>query len=315
MAGSLEEQQLVRHVYAALQAATCPLLEGLNLQEADSMLQLLCVPSQLRTDILAWICSSINPNVSNPKAMSVRPKDPDVLAKEMAVLWQELMLCKADDLNLITKGEASVYRQLRFLEQLLTLVPGCKKSAGPGSDAEKLLNELYAAENLPHLSQMLKPTLDPWPAHIKSLQKGTKLSSTSGNPRREEAVDVATLLQRTQSALEQLQSECDFLNNEAQSPGVFSSSSLRVAACDLQRLMATFSHVFESDMRDYCGREPPSFSTDTDIFQRVHHLLLAFITELDMLKEVSEASVSMNEGVTQLQTQPCFQSLGEKHTL
>lgn len=74
--------------------------------------------------------------------------------------------------------------------------------------------------------------------------------------------------------------QCDFLNNEAQSPGVFSSSSLRVAACDLQRLMATFSHVFESDMRDYCGREPPSFSTDTDIFQRVHHLLLAFITVL-----------------------------------
>lgn len=41
----------------------------------------------------------------------------------------------------------------------------------------------------------------------RSLQKGTKLSSTSGNPRREEAVDVATLLQQTQSALEQLQSE------------------------------------------------------------------------------------------------------------
>lgn len=190
----------------------------------------------------------------------------------------------------------------------------------------------------------------------RSLQKGTKLSSTSGNPRGEEAVDVATLLQRTQSALEQLQSEvwcscgwrclhkiepliatgcrflydyhvnrnffvtqcsmvkyynaqthrfglgiliimsaicllcsslsalcspqCDFPNIEAQSPGVFSSSSLRVAACDLQRLMATFSHVFETDMRDYCGREPPSFSTDTDIFQRVHHLLLAFITVL-----------------------------------
>lgn len=74
--------------------------------------------------------------------------------------------------------------------------------------------------------------------------------------------------------------QCDFLNNEAQSPGVFSPSSLRVAACDLQRLMATFSHVFETDMRDYCGREPPSFSTDTDIFQRVHHLLLAFITVL-----------------------------------
>lgn len=78
------------------------------------------------------------------------------------------MFCKYNLSNRFFKqGEASVYRQLQFLEQFLSLVSGCKKSAGPGTDAEMLLNELYAAENLPHLSQMLKPTLDPWPAHIK----------------------------------------------------------------------------------------------------------------------------------------------------
>ncbi|XP_041802375.1 HAUS augmin-like complex subunit 7 [Chelmon rostratus] len=311
MAGALNEEELVRRVYAALQAASCPLVEGLELQEADSMLELLCVPSQHRTNILKWICSSINPNFGNSKATSMRSKDPDALPKEMAVLGQELMLCKADDMALIREGDASIHRQLQFLEQLLTLVPGCKKSAGPRLDAEALLNELYAAENLPHLSQMLKPTLDPWPAHIKALRKGIKSSS---KPSREEAADVATLLQMTQSALEQLQSECEFLNSEAQSCDVFSPSSLRVAACDLQQLMSTFSHVFETDLRAYCSRDPPSFSAETDIFQRVHQLLLAFITELEMLKQVSEASVSVNEEVNQLQTQPCYQSRGEKLT-
>lgn len=75
-------------------------------------------------------------------------------------------------------------------------------------------------------------------------------------------------------------SQCEFLNNEMHSPGTFLPSSLRVAACDLQQLMSTFSHIFETDLKAYCSREPPSFSAETDIFQRVHQLLLAFITVL-----------------------------------
>nr|XP_020472925.1 HAUS augmin-like complex subunit 7 [Monopterus albus] len=309
MAGALKEREFARCIYDSLQAASCPLVEGLYLQEADSMLQLLCVPSQHRTDILAWICSSISPNFANSKVMTMGSKDPDVLTKEMAVFGQKLMLCKAGDLDLI-RGDASHRRQLLFLEQLLTLVPGCKKSAGHRVDKEMLLNELYAAENLPHLTQMLKPTLEPWPAHIKALCKGTKSSHKQG---REEGADVAALLQLTQSALEQLLSEspqCEFLSDEAQSPGVFSPSSLRVAACDLQQLMATFSHVYETDLRVYCSRDPPSFSTETDIFQRVHQLLLACNTELEMLNELSEY-----EEVNHLLTRPIYWSRGEKCTL
>ncbi|KAM3617698.1 uncharacterized protein V6R79_009917 [Siganus canaliculatus] len=311
MAGALKEEPLARHVYAQLQAASCPLVEGLELQEADSMLQLLCTPSQHRTDILTWIFSSINPSFNSSSATSAAPKDPQVLAKEMAMLGQDLLLCKAKDVDLI-KGNAGFQRQLQFLEQLLTLVPGCQQSAGSRADAEMLLNELYSAENLPHLAQMLKPTLDPWPAHMKALQKGQKSSS---RPSREGVADVVSLLQLTQSALKQLQSECEFLNDEAQSPGVFSPSSLRVAAGDLQQLMSTFSHVFETDFKAYCSRDVPSFSTETDIFQRVYQLLLAFITELEMLKEVSGASHSVNDEVTQLQTQPCYWSRGEKRIM
>ncbi|KAK2850959.1 hypothetical protein Q5P01_007235 [Channa striata] len=311
MAGALEEKELVKHVYAALQAASCPLVEGLHLQEADSMLQLLCAPSQHRTDILAWICSSINPNFAHSKAMSMRSQDPGVLNKEMAVFGQELMLCRAGDLDLI-KGNTSPSRQLQFLEQLLILIPDCKKSAGHKMDEEILLNELYAAENLPHLTEMLTPTLDPWPANIKALHKSKK---SPNKPSREKAADVAALLQTTQSALEHLKSECEFLNDNVQSPGVFSPSSLRVAACDLQQLMATFSHVYETDLRAYCSRDPPSFSTETDVFRRVQQLLLACNTEFEMLHEASEAFLSVNEEVNKLQTQPHYWSGGEKRTL
>nr|XP_019964110.1 PREDICTED: HAUS augmin-like complex subunit 7 [Paralichthys olivaceus] len=304
------KETLARLVYDALQAASCPLVEGLYLQDTDSMFKLLCTPSQHRTDILAWICSSINPNFATSKSMSKKSKDSDVLTKEMALLGQELMLCKSSDLDLI-RGDASPYRQLQFLEELLTLVPGCKKSAGKKMDAEMLLSEVFAAENLPHLSQMLEPTFNPWPAHIKALHKGTK---SSHKPRREEGADVAALLQEAQSALEQLQSECEFLK-EAQSPDVFSPSSLRVAACDLQQLMATFSHVYETDLRAYCSRDPPSLSTETDVFQRVHQLLLDCNTELDLLNEVSEASASMSEEVNALQTEPRYWRRGEKHSL
>uniref|UniRef100_A0A8D3DBN2 Uncharacterized protein n=1 Tax=Scophthalmus maximus TaxID=52904 RepID=A0A8D3DBN2_SCOMX len=70
-----------------VEAASCPLVEGLYLQETDSMLQLLCTPSQHRTDILAWICSRWN------KLHRTSP--------QMALLGQELMLCRAVDLDLI----------------------------------------------------------------------------------------------------------------------------------------------------------------------------------------------------------------------
>lgn len=86
--------------------------------------------------------------------------------------WDRWSHSAQHHLFLFTQGTASLRRQLQFLEQLLSLVPGCKKSAGSRKDAEMLLNEVYATENLPHLSQMLTPTLNPWPSHIKYVPCG-----------------------------------------------------------------------------------------------------------------------------------------------
>ncbi|KAM4736898.1 HAUS augmin-like complex subunit 7 [Anableps anableps] len=310
MAASLIEKQFAHRVYDSLQTLSCPLVQDLYLQEEESMLELLCSPSVLRTDILTWICCSINPKFGTSETMSAESKDPDSFEKKIAAIGQELMLCKADDLDLI-KGKASPQRQLRFLEQLLSLVTGCRKSAGHRTDVEVLLYEVFAAENMPHLRQMLQPELDPWPAHIEALHEVPELTAKPG----EEFPDVSDLLHSTQTELEQLQSKCDLLDSAEENLTAFSPSSLRLAARDLMQQMMTFSHLYETDLRVYCSRDPPSFSTETDIFQRVQQKLLACNTELEMQKEISEASGLVGEEVKRLQTQPRYWSRGEKRTL
>lgn len=81
-------------------------------------------------------------------------------------------------------------------------------------------------------------------------------------------------------------SQCDFLEEDADcSRALFSPSFLHVAAGDLQQLMATFNRVYEADLRAYCCRDLPSFSTDADVFQRTQQLLTTFVTvEQDHLR-------------------------------
>uniref|UniRef100_A0A8C5DTC4 Uncharacterized protein n=1 Tax=Gouania willdenowi TaxID=441366 RepID=A0A8C5DTC4_GOUWI len=94
------------HVFAAdismlIDAASCPLVEDLYLQDADDMLQLLVAPSQRRTHILAWICTRdvLHLCTSLVKLLSVDSFVDD--HTEMAMLGKELMLCNADDFDLI----------------------------------------------------------------------------------------------------------------------------------------------------------------------------------------------------------------------
>ncbi|XP_038146396.1 HAUS augmin-like complex subunit 7 [Cyprinodon tularosa] len=306
MAGGLTEQRFAQRVYDSLQAVSCPLVEDLYLQEEESKLEMLCSPSILRTDILAWICCRVSPKFAATKASSAESKDPHSLEKRMAAMGQELLLCRADELDLI-RGQTSPQRQLHFLEQLLSFIPGRKTSAAPGGDVEPLLSELFSAENALRLRQMLQPSLDPWPAHIETLQEVPE------SPRGE-LPGVSELLQSTQAELELLQSKCDFLNAEEKNP-TFSPSSLRLAAGDLHQQMMTFGHLYEADLGVYCGRDLPSFSSESDIFQRVHQKLMVCNTELEMQKETSAASESVSEEVKRLQTEARYWSRGQKHTL
>lgn len=132
----------------------------------------------------------------------------------------------------------SIQRQLGFLQQLLMLVPGSKEPSGSRADTEMLLNELCASENVTQLSHMLTPTLDPWPSHIKYVQRflpfkhrslliqrsdvfigccfspltRSRTASRASRGASKEAADVGHLLQQSCCALEQLQAEVLILN-------------------------------------------------------------------------------------------------------
>ncbi|XP_053705873.1 HAUS augmin-like complex subunit 7 [Synchiropus splendidus] len=301
MAGALNEAGLARQVFSALQAAACPYLERLNLQESVSMLELLCSPSELRTAILTWLCSSIHPKID------ASGKDQQTVMEEMAALGHELLLCKENDMALI-RGDSSPRQQLLFLQQLASLVLDRSDPDECSVSADLLMNELFSAENHPRLSQVLEPTLDPRSEDAKSSHKSNKLSSsrTSANE------DVSDLLQSTRSALEQLKSECEFLSSDHHSPPVFSPSALHVAADDLQQLMTTFSHVYETELATCCKRDPPKFDAEMKVFPRVHQLLQACLMDLEMLSQLSETSESITEDIKQL---PGPASRGEERTL
>ncbi|XP_054649928.1 HAUS augmin-like complex subunit 7 [Dunckerocampus dactyliophorus] len=309
MADSSNETALAHRVYTSLLAAPCPLLESVYLQDPEDMLQLLCTPSQLRTDILTWICCSIDPNFASLKDKASKIRNPDILIKGIAALGQDLMLCKGDNLDLI-KGDANCRQQLQFFVQLLDVFLHSNVTTEHG--AEMLLDTLFTAESLPHLTQMLTPSLDLWPSNITALHKSAKSNHKPGS---DNAENTAALIQSTRSVLEKLQSECDVLKNEVPSARVFTPSALHLAMGDLQQLMTTFCHMYETDLRACCTREPPNFSTETEVFQRVYELLLACNTELEMLTEVSGASTCVSDQVSQLQTKVCCGSQGKKGTL
>uniref|UniRef100_A0A8C6SKN0 Uncharacterized protein n=1 Tax=Neogobius melanostomus TaxID=47308 RepID=A0A8C6SKN0_9GOBI len=64
---------------------------------------LLCSPSQHRTDILAWICTTQHRLIINV-----------IIFTEMASFGQELMLCKATDVDLIRVRAQFIHKVQKF---------------------------------------------------------------------------------------------------------------------------------------------------------------------------------------------------------
>ncbi|XP_061129175.1 HAUS augmin-like complex subunit 7 isoform X1 [Syngnathus typhle] len=331
MAAVSNVTEQARRIYSRLLAMPCPLLECVYIEESEDMLQLLCTPSQLRTDILTWVCCSIDPNLASLKENALRTRNPDILTNGMAALGQDLMLCRGDSLDLI-KGDAGCHQQLQFLENLIAEVSDL--SASTAHDMKILLDTVFTDENL---AQIVTPSLDPcfsnvpyvalflqnlllehfpsfvcFPSICISIRRVLCKSAKSTKPRRDNAESSAALIKSTRSMLEQLKSECEFLTTKEE-PNARASAcrALHVAMCDLQQLMTTFCHVEETHLRVFCTKERPRFSADPQVFQRVHELLQAFSTELEMLNEVSEASTAAKQFVSHLQTKRCCTSQGE----
>ncbi|XP_077469900.1 HAUS augmin-like complex subunit 7 [Stigmatopora argus] len=298
MAAVSNETEQAQRIYLRLMNAPCPLLKDVFTFNSEDTLHLLCTPSQFRTEILTWICCSIDPNVGSLKEEALRKRDPDILTKGMAAVGQGLMLCKGDNLDLI-KGDASSRQQLQFLDQLLDVVSECTLSLDLNRGL--LPHKLFEADNLAHLEHILNPSLSFNLSDSTVLHKIAE--SKLKKPREDDAESLASIVQSTRSMLEKLQSECEFLTtNDVPSSLVFTSCVLDDAIRDLQQLMNTFSQAYEKDLRLSFAGEPPSLSADAQVFQRVYELLRACSMELEIITGISDASLSVKEEVRQLQT-------------
>ncbi|XP_065142760.1 HAUS augmin-like complex subunit 7 [Paramisgurnus dabryanus] len=336
MAGNSKEQQLSLKVYNTLQGLGCPLVDGLYLREADSMQDLLCTPSLHRTDILKWIYVSICPSLTE-KFSAI--KSTQELIQDFTRFGHEMMLCKANDQDLI-KGLAPPLRQLVFLEQLLMVIQadssmssGHRQNLSSGDEHvknEDLLGLLMSQDHSSDLDMVMNPTCNPWSAHIREhlIRAHSAQNKTNGNHSKpsdginrsheeeEDLTEALALLQSTQSTLEELQKECEFLQSHPSgSAAALSPCALKVAISDMSQFMTAFSHIYNTDFKGYCQKAPPALSSSTNVFQSVHQLLHTCNMELAALKQLFETSLSLTQTVKELQTEKRYWSRGEKHTL
>ncbi|KAL4622620.1 HAUS augmin-like complex subunit 7 [Arapaima gigas] len=334
MAATLKEAVLSQRIYSNLQNLGCPLLEGLYLQDDDSLRHLLCSPSLHRTDILKWICVSICPSLEK-KFSPLKSTQVDDINQEILQLGHEMMLCKPGDLDLV-KGLAPPLRQLLFLEQLLALMPGlpANRSAAESSSSrgepsaakqvaqnEEFLGEVFSTSHLKHLAQLLAPICTPCTDDLKELLhldraqgKAAHYQPLTGKHSEEQLHEARALLHSTETLLEELRKECDFLQVDASSAPL-SPSALRVAVSDLSHLMSAFREVFSTQFRGYCNRKPPVFSPNTRSFQTVHLLLNTCNQELQAVQQLLDTSSAVTEMVKRMQTERRYWAHGHKYTL
>ncbi|KAA0707012.1 UCH37-interacting protein 1 [Triplophysa tibetana] len=344
MAGNSKEHRLSLQVYNTLQSLGCPLVDGLYLREADSIQELLCSPSLHRTDILKWIYVRICPTLLE-KLSAIRTSQLEELVQELTRFGHEMMLCKANDQDLI-KGIAPPLRQLVFLEQLLMIVQADSSiSSGQNSSSgnesvknEDLLGLLMSQDQSSDLDLVLNPICNPWSAHIREhlirtqsapnkmngnhskpsdcINRAVSEHSRLGSHGGEDLTEAMALLHSTRNTLEKLHKECEFLQTHPSgSAAALSPCALKVAISDMSQFMTAFSHIYNTDFKSYCQNVPPALSASTNVFQSVHQLLHTCNMELAALKQLSETSLSLTETVRELQTDRRYWSRGEKYTL
>ncbi|XP_064415292.1 HAUS augmin-like complex subunit 7 isoform X2 [Latimeria chalumnae] len=292
------------------------------------MRELLCTPSVHRLDILEWILTRVYPPLKK-QFCSLKESQIDVRIKEMAKLAHELMLCPPNDLDLI-KGLASSQRQLSFLDQLLDIIKSMNslKSSDSGDSAtssrtsgslhgfarknEELLREIFGS---PHLQSMLNPECKPWPSDMKLLlaEEYKRKHPPPVKPKEDILKEVSKKLKETNSVLEQLKGECDFLNSSSAPSSTL--QTLKLAISDFHHLITAFSQIFETEFRDHCSRAAPRISDCGPLFQSVHQLLTTCSEELQTLAQVTETSAKIVETAEQQQQDQISWGSGRATTL
>ncbi|KAJ1095134.1 hypothetical protein NDU88_000304 [Pleurodeles waltl] len=285
----------------------CPPVEGLYLTEPETMLELFCTPSVHRLDILEWICTRICPPLQD-QFSCLKESQSQVKIKEMANLGFRLMMCRADDLDLI-KGLASPRRQLSFMTELLDVIgsPDCATGESlSGSVEESILSRVQGTEDLlkemfssPHFQSVRNPECNPWPSDIKPLLLGEDPSKKRNQlpSRSKDLEDSLKLLKETSETLEELKEECSFLGADALPDASTVVHALKLAVSDFLVLISTFSQVYEDEFQVHCGRPTPLISDCGTLFKSVHLSLDICSKELQAFAQFTETSKRIVDAV------------------
>ncbi|KAJ7317417.1 hypothetical protein JRQ81_003579 [Phrynocephalus forsythii] len=325
-------------VFGRLKELGCPALESIYLSEAKDTERLLCSPSPHRLDILEWICVSVYPPIQEQFA-SLKESQSDLKIKAMAKLGYNLMLCQAGDLDLIM-GKAPAQKQLRFLEQLLAVIPpqgnftrsGSISDSSIFSSAEESFQEI-ARKNEEFVKQVfssadlqavLNPECHPWSADIKPLLVGEEALQKRAPP--SVTSHERTLLNRlkeledTMTALQNLKAQCSFLQGYSDGEDASQDShtalqTLKLIASDYHQLLLAFEQVCENELQKHCGCPPPKLSPCGPFLQEVHQSLLLCMQELQGLAQVTETSECIAETVRRRQEEKVIWSGNAKSSL
>ncbi|XP_044856720.1 HAUS augmin-like complex subunit 7 isoform X2 [Mauremys mutica] len=294
-------------VYEQLKELRCPLLDGVFLAEPGAALGLLCAPSAQRLELLAWLCARANPPLRERFA-TLTDSQTEEKTQEMAKLGSDLLLCRSEELDLI-KGEASAERQLRFMEQLLDVIRYLDAITGTDSGDsttsreeslrgaarrnEEFLREVFSSPSLPAL---LAPSLPPCTADIKPLLLEEPAPHTrsrlSGRSSGKTLAELSRTLEEANATLERLSAEGSSLRGGAEplDPGL-ALQTLALAACDSHQLMGAFGQVYETELREHCGRGPaPQLSPCGPLAQQLHQALTLCTQGLQALAQLSDTS-------------------------
>ncbi|XP_053551393.1 HAUS augmin-like complex subunit 7 [Bombina bombina] len=311
MAGG-SEQGRAAELYERLKRMSCPCLEGIYLTEPQSMLELLCTPSAHRLEVLEWICARVYPPLHD-QLSSLKESQTDLKVKEMAKLGFDLMLCRADDLDLI-KGQASPHKQLSFMGQLLDVVHTCGdptsgvtvESASLGFDKafvtnvrenEELLKVLFSS---PHFHATLTPECSPWPADLKPLLLAEDPLQKRAPPPANAISQLLGTLQEVSAALQPLKEECTFL--ESSTPGGDTLvQTMKLVLTDFYQLVVAFNQVYENEFQEHCSHSPPHISQAGPLFQTIHQLLEDCSKELEAIAQFTQTSENIVEVVEKRQ--------------
>ncbi|XP_078520660.1 HAUS augmin-like complex subunit 7 isoform X1 [Lissotriton helveticus] len=305
------EAALASSVFHRLKELDCPPVEGLFLTEPETMLELFCTPSVHRLDILEWICTRICPPLQD-QFSCLKESQADVKIKEMAHLGFQLMLCRADDEDLI-KGLASPQRQLSFMTELLDVIssPQCANGDSlSGSVEESILSRVQGTEDLlkeifssSHFQSVRNPECNPWPSDIKPLLLGEDPSKKRNllPPTSKDLEDSLKLLKETSETLEELKEECSFLGPDALPDARAVVQALKLAVSDFLMLTSTFSQVYEDEFQTHCSRPTPLISDCGTLFKSVHVSLDVCSKELQAFGQFTETSKRIVETVERRQ--------------